>query len=63
MVGVKIFKKKYHLFRDRANKNKLEIEYCKIELKFADIFTKPLKRAIFKCLKETTWIIELADMN
>ena len=35
--------RKLYSQRDRVNKKKLELEYCKTEMQNADIFAKPLK--------------------
>lgn len=54
--------RKYHFLNDQVNKDKLEIDYCKIKLQLADILTKPLKKEMFDYLKKLMGMRNLADM-
>ncbi|RDX90374.1 Copia protein, partial [Mucuna pruriens] len=39
---------RFHFLREQVNSEKLKIEYCRIEIQFAVIFTKALKRERFR---------------
>lgn len=46
--SIKHIERKYHLLRDQISKDKLKIEYCKIELQLVNIITKSLKKPWYK---------------
>lgn len=43
---------KFHFLRDKVNKKKLELEFCKTEMQLVYTFIKPLKKARFDELKK-----------
>ena len=45
------------------NKEKLELEYCNIEIQLADILTKPMAKARFDALKKLIGMGSLENMN
>lgn len=59
----KHIERKFHFLRDQVNKMKLDLEYCNTEVQLANIFTKPLKKAMFDELKKLMVMKRLTSMN
>lgn len=55
--------RKYHFLKDQADKEKLKIEYCNIEIELVYILMKPLKKSRFKAIKRLTGMKILVDPN
>ena len=47
-------KSRYFFIEERAEKNKIKIEYCQTEKMLADFFTKPLQGKLFRRFRDAT---------
>ena len=54
---------KHHYIRDLVKNKEVAVQYCPSEEQVADIFTKPLKAAVFLKLKELMGMMKAEDLG
>lgn len=63
MSGAKHTETRFHFLRDQLNKEKLELQYCKIDLKLAGLLTKPSNISTFEDLKRRLDMVFTTNLN
>ena len=54
---------RYHFIRELVNNREINLQHCRSEDQFADIFTKPLAQEQFEILREALGIVNIHDVD